>query len=114
MEDESVLTEVFVNVWMFLKQNAVDLELDLVDFFALFVVVHSHSELVAFVSEIIWDMEGLSKALCIPALPRLTIDVERDHATSQILFNRDWISSSFDKDWEVFAVYGGSIVTISY
>ena len=99
---------------MFLKQNAVDLKLEFVQFFALFVVIYSHSELVAFVSEIIRDMEGFSKALGVPILPWFAIDVERDHSTSQILFNRDWISASLEKDWEVFAVDDGPNVTISY
>ena len=114
MEEEVELTEVFVKIRMFFKQNAVDLKLEFVQFFALLVVVDSHSELVAVVHEIIRDREGLCKALGVPILPRLSIDVERDHATSQILFNRDWIFSSFEEDWEVFAVYGGPNVSVRY
>ena len=86
-KEGSCLTKVFVDVWVLFKKNAIDLELNLVDFFALFVVVHSHSELVAFVREVERNMECLSKALRIPALPRLTIDVERDLSISKIVLN---------------------------
>ena len=72
---------------MLLKKNAVDLELDLIDFFALLVIVHSHRELVAIVRKIIWDMKGLSKALGMPTLLGLAIDVKSDNSTSQVAFN---------------------------
>ena len=114
MEEGVELTKVFVKIRMFLKQNSVDLKLEFVQFFALLVVIHSHSELVAVVSEIIWDIEGLGKALGVPILPWLSIDVERDHATSQILFNRDRIFSSFEEDWEVFAMDRGPNVSVRY
>ena len=53
------LTKIFVDVWVLLKQYAVDLELEFLDFFALLVVVHSQSKLVAIVREVERDIECL-------------------------------------------------------
>ena len=76
-----LLTKVFVNVWMLFKKNAINLELDLLNFSSLLVVIHSHSKLVVVVREIVRNLECLSKASGVPTHLWLAIDVESDHAT---------------------------------
>ena len=98
MEEGAGLTKVLVDVWVILEKNAVDLELNFVDFIALFVVVDSHCELVTVVSEIVWNTEGLGKGLCMPTLPWLAIDVKRDQSTSEVMLNRDRSSVSLQED----------------
>ena len=76
-----LLTKVFVNVWMLFKKNAINLELDLLNFFAVLVFVHFDCELVAIVSKIERNLEGFGEAFGLPTLLWLAIDVESDHAT---------------------------------
>ena len=63
-------------------------------------------------SEIVWDIEGLGKALCTPALLRLPIDVKRDQSTSQIVLKRNRSSASFKKDTKVDAMDRGPYVSL--
>ena len=91
---------------MLLKKNAVDLKLDLIDFFALLVIVHFDRELMIVVSEIVRNFEGLGKALGLPTLFGLAIDVESNHAASEIVLNRNKSSMATQEDREVDSMDG--------
>ena len=73
---------------MCIKQNAINLKFNFINIVTLIVFVHFYCELMAVMSEIVGDIEGLRKALCMPALLGLSIDIESDQTTSQVVFNR--------------------------
>ena len=66
---------------MLFEGYSINLKFDFLSLIAIFVHLHSESELVAVMVEIVRDGKGLSKAFCLPTLLGLTVDIQRDHAT---------------------------------
>ena len=79
---------------MLVEKSSIDFKFDFLRLAAILVHFHSNSELMAVMSEIERDRKSFSKALGLPTHLRLTVNVQRDLATSHVMLDRDRCSST--------------------